>query len=86
MTIAWKRQNGYISGVTAIEQIRQMPLREKLRVMEAIWDDISRAEEDLEVAQWHKDILEERERLIAEGKAQFVSWEEAKKQIKEATQ
>ena len=63
-----------------------MPLREKLRVMEALWDDISRAEENLEVAQWHKDILDERERLIAEGKAQFVSWEEAKKQIKKATE
>jgi len=72
--------------VTALEQIRQMPLREKLRVMEALWDDISRAEENLEVAQWHKDILDERERLIAEGKAQFVSWEEAKKQIKKATE
>ena len=63
-----------------------MPLREKLRVMEAIWDDISREEENLEVPQWHKDLLEERERLIAEGKAKFVDWEEAKQQIKEATQ
>jgi hypothetical protein len=72
--------------MTALEQIHQMPLREKLRVMEAIWDDISREEENLEVPQWHKDLLEERERLIAEGKAKFVDWEEAKQQIKEATQ
>ena len=63
-----------------------MPLHEKLLVMEAIWDDISRDEENLEVPQWHKDVLDERERLIREGKAQFLDWEEAKKQIKEATE
>ena len=54
--------------------------------MEAIWDDISREEENLDVPQWHKDTLDERERLIAEGQAQFVDWEEAKRQIKEATE
>lgn len=68
-------------NVSALEQIRQMPLQEKLLVMEAIWDDICRDEENLEVPQWHKEVLDERERLIADGKAQFIEWEEAKKQI-----
>ena len=54
--------------------------------MEAIWDDISREEQDLEVPQWHKEMLDERERLLAEGKAQFMDWEEARRQIDEATQ
>jgi hypothetical protein len=72
--------------MTALEQIYQMPLHEKLLVMEAIWNDICREEDKLEVPQWHKDILDERERLIAEGKAQFIDWELAKKQIKEATE
>lgn len=70
----------------ALEQIHQLPLREKLLVMEAIWDDISGEEQNLEVPQWHKEVLDERERLLAEGKAQFVDWEEAKRQINEATQ
>jgi hypothetical protein len=38
----------------------------------------------LEVPQWHKDLLEEREGLIADGQARFIEWEDAKKQIKEA--
>jgi hypothetical protein len=70
--------------MTALEQIHQMPLHEKLLVMEALWEDISREEEKLEVPAWHKEVLDQRERLIAEGKAQFIDWEEAKKQIKEA--
>ena len=78
--------NEYSSSVTALEQIHQMPLREKLLVMEAIWNDICREEQNLEVPQWHKDILDERERMVADGKAQFIDWEEAKKQIKEATE
>ena len=70
----------------ALEQIHQLPLREKLLVMEAIWDDISGEEQNLEVPQWHKEVLDERERLLVEGKAQFVDWEDAKRQIDEATQ
>ena len=73
-------------SMTVLERIRQLPLHEKLLVMEGIWEDISRAEEGLEVPQWHKDTLDERERLIAEGKAQFLDWEEAKRQIKKAIQ
>lgn len=72
--------------MSALEQIHQMPLHEKLLVMEAIWQDISREEQTLEVPQWHKDVLDERDRLIAEGKAQFIDWEDAKKQIREAIQ
>ena len=72
--------------MVALDQIYQMPLHEKLLVMEALWDDICRDEEKLDPPQWHKEILDERERLIAEGKAQFIDWEEAKKQIKEAIQ
>ena len=68
----------------ALEQIHRMPLHEKLLVLEAIWEDICREEQNLEVPQWHKDLLDERERLVKEGKAQFVVWEEAERQIKEA--
>jgi hypothetical protein len=77
---------GYTWGMTALEQVRQMSLHEKLLVMEAIWDEISREEATLEVPQWHKDLLDEREGQVAGGQAQFIDWEEAKKQIKEATE
>ena len=70
----------------ALEEIYRLSLREKLLVMEAIWEDISRDEQKVEVPQWHKEVLDERERLLAEGKAQFVDWEDAKRQIDEATQ
>ena len=64
-------------------QIGQMTLEEKLRAMEALWDDLCRREEDIPLPQWHKDLLDERQRLVREGKAKFVDWETAKKRISE---
>lgn len=70
--------------MVALSEIKQLPLREKLLVMEALWDDISHQESELAVPQWHKDILDEREKLIKEGKAKFLDWEVAKQEIKAA--
>jgi len=71
--------------MTTMLQIDQMTLEEKLQTMEALWDDLCRREEDVPVPQWHKDILDERRRLIERGQAQFIDWETAKKQIAEET-
>jgi putative addiction module component (TIGR02574 family) len=68
-----------------LAEIQQLPLREKLMVMEALWESIAREEDQLEVPQWHKDILDEREKLVQEGQAKFVDWEAAKQQIREST-
>jgi hypothetical protein len=66
-------------------QIAEMTLAEKLRAMEALWDDLCRREEAMPVPQWHKDLLDERERLVEQGKAHFIDWETAKKRISERT-
>ncbi|MGO9202533.1 MAG: addiction module protein [Limisphaerales bacterium] len=66
-------------------QLDRMTLEEKLRAMEALWDDLCRREEAVPVPQWHKDLLDERERLVREGKARFIDWETAKKRIAERT-
>jgi Putative addiction module component len=76
----------YSGVMIALEEIHQMPLHEKMAIMEAIWTDLSAQEEAVEVPQWHQELLDERERLVAEGKANLIDWEVAKKQIKEATE
>jgi hypothetical protein len=48
-------------------EIERMTLEEKLRVMEALWDNLCRNEEALPVHQWQKDLLDERERLVNPG-------------------
>ena len=54
----------------------EMTVVEKLRAMEAIWDDLCRRDA-IASPNWHGEILAEREQLIREGKASFSDWNEA---------
>jgi putative addiction module component (TIGR02574 family) len=62
--------------------LKQMALSEKLRLMEALWDELCSREEDVPIPDWHKTVLDEREREIAEGNASFIDWETAKERIR----
>ena len=62
--------------------LKDMTLHEKLAAMELLWEDLVRSPESIESPAWHKDTLDERRRRIAEGKAQSVDWETAKKDIR----
>ena len=68
----------------ALDAIHQLPLKEKLFVMEALWDDLSQTEAGLPVPQWHQQTLDEREAAIVAGTAKFIDWEVAKREILEA--
>ena len=70
-----------VSGV----DLKGISVKEKLRLMELIWQDISSNEEQIEVPKSHKDQLDKRARMVKEGKAEFIEWEQAKKEIKKAT-
>ncbi len=59
----------------------KMTVREKLRVMEEIWEDLSRDPGNVKSPDWHKQALKEREARIASGQAKFRDWEQAKKEI-----
>jgi len=63
-----------------------MPLKDKILAAEAIWADICRENEEVEIPEWHKEILDEREKKIADGTAKFINWEEAKAQIRSSVE
>ena len=60
----------------------QMSTMEKLRAMEALWNDLSRREAKLESPAWHGQVLREREERVASGKESFVDWETTKAQLR----
>jgi hypothetical protein len=45
-------------------EIKQLSREEKLRVMEAIWEDLSNEEEQVESPDWRKEALQETERRL----------------------
>jgi hypothetical protein len=62
--------------------LEQMTLREKLAAMESLSEDLTRTPEAIESPVWHKDILDERRRRLAEGQSRFIDWETAKADIR----
>jgi hypothetical protein len=68
-------------GMLAPNDIDQMTVAEKLRTMESLWDNLCKRESDVPVPPWQKTLLDDRERLVAQGKARFVPREAARKRL-----
>lgn len=62
--------------------LEKMSIEEKIRTMEAIWDDLCRKADSISSPSWHKDVLIEREERIKKGEEEFVDWSSAKKNIR----
>ncbi len=62
--------------------LNEMTVSEKLQLMEALWADLSRNVDGFESPDWHREVLEERERRITSGEAHFTDWEQAKADIR----
>ena len=65
-------------------EIRQLPLAEKIALLEAVWTELSADPEQVEIPQWHKDLLDERQRAVEEGRVAVLDWDEAKRQIEKS--
>ena len=74
----------YLPGMIAQSEIRQLTFPEKFALLEAVWAEISGEPGHIEVPQWHKDILDERDLALQEGHATVLEWDEARKQIDQA--
>lgn len=62
-----------------------MSTREKLRTMEALWDDLTRDPASVPVPDWHREELEKRSVRAESGSDAFSEWEAAKRRLKEAS-
>ncbi len=65
-----------------IEAVRQLPRSDKLKLMETLWEELSRPESEFESPPWHAKELAETERRLAEGREQVLEWETAKKKLR----
>lgn len=66
--------------------LEKMTVPEKLRLMEALWSDLSRHADDLELPAWHANVLHETGQRVAEGKETAMDWETAKRELRERFQ
>ena len=62
--------------------LTRMTTSEKLRAMEKIWDDLSRASENVPSPSWHAAVLQARQKRLQNGSTRFTEWNEAKRTIR----
>jgi hypothetical protein len=68
--------------VETIPPIEEMTANQKVELMEALWDSMSRKKENAEPPAWHGDVLEERRNASENGETEYIDWEDAKDQIR----
>ena len=68
--------------MTVEEQALQLPRAEKLRLMEALWSDLSPEEDKFESPSWHEAALLETKNRLASGQEQTLDWEGAKRKLR----
>ncbi len=61
-----------------VADIAKLSLREKLQVMEAIWEDLRARVDTMEVPEEHRRILDERRARIESGDAKLLDWDQVK--------
>ena len=66
--------------------LQEMTTPDKLRLMEALWQNLSTTTSEVASPEWHGEILAERERLIDSGEERFIDWDTAKKQLRDELQ
>jgi hypothetical protein len=64
-----------------IEEVRTLPVAQKMQIMEAIWEDLRGRFEQSEPPQRLKDLLDQRRARTREGSAKILDWDAVKSGI-----
>jgi len=62
--------------------LETMSVEEKILAIELIWDNLSSQANNITTPEWHKNILDEREKMLQQGIEQPVNWETAKRELR----
>ncbi len=58
--------------------LQEMTTSDKILMMESLWDSLTQDSQELSSPDWHREILEERQRKVDSGDAVFLSLDELK--------
>ena len=63
-------------------ELDKLSLADRLRVMEMLWESISRDPDNVVSPYWHKQVLDSRRAKIERGEAQFLTINELKARLR----
>ncbi len=59
-------------------EIVKLPIRDRMMLMEELWDSLSREDESVPSPDWHAGVLAERKARIERGEARLVTVDDLK--------
>jgi putative addiction module component (TIGR02574 family) len=62
--------------------LQEMSFSDKMELLEALWENLSKSPDKLQSPEWHKDVLAERRQRAQSGQEPFSDWEAAKADIR----
>ncbi len=65
-----------------MENVLNMPRKEKLQMMEMLWEDLSRKAAEQETPDWHRQALRETEKGVLSGREKVMDWTDAKPHLR----
>ena len=65
-----------------LQEIKRLSYIDKLRLMEALWEDLRSDEEKYDSPAWHKDALKETENRFNDGIEEVLEWNTAKSNLR----
>jgi hypothetical protein len=65
----------------SIAEVRSLPLREKLQIMEAIWEDLSSRVDTMEISPGERELLDSRVQRVRDGETEIHDWDSVKNSI-----
>jgi len=69
---------GVVQACNDVADLAKLSLREKLRLLEAIWEDLRARMDAMEGPRKHRQILDERRERIDSGEAKLLDWDQVK--------
>ena len=60
-----------------------MNTAEKLFVMKQLWDNLCHQAEPMQSPEWHREVLQVREKQVRYGTSKLSDWSETKKRIED---
>jgi putative addiction module component (TIGR02574 family) len=64
-----------------VDEVKTLPIAQKLKIMEAIWEDLRERFDNLEISEEQKSLLDQRRLNVRKGTAQLLDWDSVKGSI-----
>lgn len=65
-----------------MQSLDHLSKAEKLRMMDALWDDLTHDVEPFQSPAWHEDVLKETQQRVANGEVETLDWEKTKELLR----